>query len=191
MVKHRSPESNHFDEEMREHFWTDEEERHSTETIEGEGKVYETLMHNFLTYLKQRVHESETEDTKKEAIERLVDEIPKKIFDYIKTRVDFRRAAEHLRAHGAIAKAGLKEADTRRRFAHEALLDSIAIATRNVVQHTRDAGTIPEEMRTLVDTMQGDYRNIVANAAIDYAWEFLDKEEWERNHQPSTKKEAL
>lgn len=168
----------HIPEEVREHFYT-QEERHSLEALEGEGRVYETKMHLFLEHLTERLESAEIDPEKQERIEGLVRDIQTKSFNYIDSRIAFARAAEALRYSGTSAQSVVMEADQRRRAAHNALLDSIQIATRNVISMSRDEGPLPPEFHELVDKAEGGYREKVANAAIDYVWQQLDREEWE------------
>ncbi len=168
------------------HFYQ-KEARHSIEAIEGEGRVYDTVVAQFLEHLFERMENADVEQDSREKIEQLIAEIQTKSFAYIQTRIDFQQAVDQVKQRGTSAQDQLIEVDRRRRFAHNALLDSIQIASRNVFQVTRDQGAMPNEFRSLLDQNQADYRNVVADAVIDYVWQILDQIDWESRFAKSAK----
>jgi len=186
-----SPSQHPITPDMKEHFLGNES-RHSPEAREGESRKYNTTFNRFMQYLLERTQDSPEE--KREKLSGLVHDIEAKGFSYVKARMEHTRASKALQYSGTSGQAAVVEADQRRRAAHDALLDAIHIAARNVYQSSVETGVHPEEFRELLDRESGTHREYVAQTAIDYVWQQLDKEEWQErfgNHQQTQNPDDL
>ena len=155
-----------IEQDVRSHFASGEEYR-SVEP-QAESEPYETVMSQFLGHLRGRLVDVAPE--KREAFEGLLGSIEKAALAYIKTRINFARAAGRLGYDDTDAtKRRVSQSDQNRRLAHNALIDSLAIASRNFVKET--GAPLPQDLAPLVLRDEPGHRERVADATIDYVWQ--------------------
>jgi len=108
-----------------------------------------------------------------EVLRRLVEDVRKAMFRYVESRIEFVAANRQYRS--TKDKGSLEMADRARRSAHKALVDSIMVATRNVVKASRKK--IPSEFESLIGSSEDPaVREAVAQATIDYTLACLEHE---------------
>jgi hypothetical protein len=172
MEEKQWPETNiEIEDDVKTHFASGEEYR--SVNPENESEPYETSMSRFLGHLRGLLDRVDAE--KRDAFAKLLDDVEKTALRYIKTRIGFARAASRLAYDPSEGvKRGVEQSDRTRRLAHNALIDALAIASRNFVKETEEP--LPEDLAFLVQREDGGHRERVADATIDYVWQLLDKE---------------
>lgn len=149
------------------HFYKNE--RRGVESERGEGKRYDTRLSRLTKQLNDALEHIPEE--KRAVFEKMVDEITRSSLSYIDARIKLINASK------SKDKLAIGEADRARRFSHIRLVDSIRIACRNFASILEN-WTIEKDIAQLVgDSENSIIRDAVAEAAIDFVWELLDKED--------------
>ena len=166
--------------EMRHHPFTESTIRHFQKrherplSQETENRNHPVIFETLLSYL--RVEIGEMEETKKEKMEHLVQEMEQAAFRYIESRVEFlKQTMTNGKSERREDLKIIENVDRNRRLAHIRLVDSVRIACRNVVQET--GISLPEKFSLLIGSGE-DYatRERVARAVIDYTWKLLEQD---------------
>ena len=136
--------------------------------------MYDTKMSRFLDHLEERLEEIDKSEYDK--YKRLVDQVHEKAMAYLGSRMRFNEQSNYMKGvHvGESDRREMERVDRARRAAHNALVDSITIAARNLYQKTKDMGPMPKEFNDLLGGQTT--REQIADAAIAYAYKLLDED---------------